>query len=253
MAVPRFDVVSIFPEMFEALTRFGITGRALQRELWQFGCHNPRDFTTDAYRRIDDRPYGGGPGMVMLAQPLAEAIVAALGAGGPKRPVIALSPQGARFDDAHARRLAASDGAVLVAGRYEAIDQRLLDRYVDDEISIGDFVVSGGELPAMLLIDAVVRLLPGAMNDEASTRCDSFADGLLDCPHYTRPEVFEGVPVPEPLLSGHHARIARWRRERALAITAARRPDLIRTAREGGRLSAEDEAFLVALTRADTR
>ncbi|HRO61998.1 MAG TPA: tRNA (guanosine(37)-N1)-methyltransferase TrmD, partial [Burkholderiaceae bacterium] len=142
-----------------------------------------------------------------------------------------------------------SDGAVLVAGRYEAIDQRLLDRYVDEEVSIGDFIVSGGELPAMLLIDAVVRLLPGAMNDEASTRCDSFADGLLDCPHYTRPELFEGVPVPEPLLSGHHARIARWRRERALAATAERRPDLIDKARKGGRLTAEDEAFLTALTR----
>ncbi|NLD70996.1 MAG: tRNA (guanosine(37)-N1)-methyltransferase TrmD [Limnobacter sp.] len=253
MSAPRFDVVSIFPEMFDAVTRFGITGRALQRGLWQFASHNPRDFTTDPYRRVDDRPYGGGPGMVMLAQPLADAIVAAKAAGTGGRPVIALSPQGSRFDDARARRLAESEGAVLVAGRYEAIDQRLLDRYVDEEISIGDFVVSGGELPAMLLIDAVVRLLPGAMNDEASTRCDSFADGLLDCPHYTRPEVFEGVPVPEPLMSGHHARIARWRRERALATTAERRPDLVARARSAGRLSAEDEAFLATLEGSDRR
>jgi len=241
----RIDVVSIFPEMFDALTRFGITGRALQRGLWQFAVHGPRDFTTDAYRRVDDRPYGGGPGMVMLGQPLADAIGAALAAG--RRPVIALSPQGAPLDDAKVRRLAALPGMVLVAGRYEAIDQRLLDRHVDEEISIGDFVVSGGELPAMMLIDAVVRLLPGAMNDEASAAHDSFADGLLDCPHYTRPEVFEGLPVPEVLLSGHHARIARWRRDRSLETTLRRRPDLIDEARRRGLLDRQDEAFLASL------
>jgi len=275
----RIDVVTIFPEMFDALTRFGITGRALQRGLWQFAAHNPRDFTTDAYRRVDDRPYGGGPGMVMLGQPLADAIGAARAAGDgrrgeadrgdggrdhadrgdgeprspgstvspPARPIIALSPQGAPLDDAKARSLAALPGMVLVAGRYEAIDQRLIDRHVDEEISIGDFVVSGGELPAMMLIDAVVRLLPGAMNDEASAAHDSFADGLLDCPHYTRPEVFEGLPVPEVLLSGHHARIARWRRERSLETTFRRRPDLIEKARRSGLLGPQDEAFLAAL------
>lgn len=252
----RIDVVTIFPEMFDALTRFGITGRALQRGLWQFGAHNPRDFTTDAYRRVDDRPYGGGPGMVMLGQPLADAIDAARAAGEGRtdstaparaRPVIALSPQGAPLDDAKVRSLAALPGMVLVAGRYEAIDQRLIDRHVDEEISIGDFVVSGGELPAMMLIDAVVRLLPGAMNDEASAAHDSFADGLLDCPHYTRPEVFEGLPVPEALLSGHHARIARWRRERSLETTFRRRPDLIEKARRNGLLGPTDEAFLAGL------
>jgi tRNA (guanine37-N1)-methyltransferase len=252
----RIDVVTIFPEMFDALTRFGITGRALQRGLWGFAAHNPRDFTTDAYRRVDDRPYGGGPGMVMLGQPLADAIGAARAAGesvpgstapAGARPVIALSPQGAPLDDAKVRSLAALPGMVLVAGRYEAIDQRLIDRHVDEEISIGDFVVSGGELPAMMLIDAVVRLLPGAMNDEASAAHDSFADGLLDCPHYTRPEVFEDLPVPEVLLSGHHARIARWRRERSLETTFRRRPDLLEKARRNGLLGPKDETFLAAL------
>jgi tRNA (guanine37-N1)-methyltransferase len=243
----RIDVVSIFPEMFDAVTRFGITARAQQRGLWQLGRHNPRDFTSDPYRRVDDRPYGGGPGMVMLAQPLVDAIAAARAAGGEGRPVLAMSPQGRRLDDAFVRELAASSGLILVAGRYEAIDQRLLDRHVDAQVSLGDFVVSGGELPAMMLIDAIVRLLPGAINDEASAVEDSFADGLLDCPHYTRPEVFEGLAVPEVLLSGHHARIARWRRERALEATARLRPDLIASARAAGRLSAPDEAFLAAL------
>lgn len=247
MPVPRIDVVSIFPEMFDAVVRFGITARACQRGLWQFACHNPRDFTSDAYRRVDDRPYGGGPGMVMLGQPLADAIAAARAAGPAGRPVIALSPQGAPLDDARVRRLAALPGLILVAGRYEAIDQRLIDRHVDEEISIGDFIVSGGELPAMMLIDAVVRLLPGAMSDETSTAHDSFADGLLDCPHYTRPEVFEGLPVPEVLLSGHHARIERWRRERSLEASARRRPDLIERARQAGLLSSADEAFLATL------
>jgi tRNA (guanine37-N1)-methyltransferase len=243
----RIDVVSIFPEMFDALTGHGIVGRALQKDLWRFGVHNPRDFTSDPYRRVDDRPYGGGPGMVMMCEPLAAAIAAACACGPAGRPVIALSPQGRVLDDALVRELAASPGMILLAGRYEAIDQRLLDTRVDMEISIGDFVVSGGELPAMMLIDAVVRLLPGAMNDAASTANDSFAQGLLDCPHYTRPEVFEALPVPEVLLSGHHAKIARWRRERALEITARRRPDLIAKARAEGRLDPADERFLASL------
>ncbi|HQY28279.1 MAG TPA: tRNA (guanosine(37)-N1)-methyltransferase TrmD [Burkholderiaceae bacterium] len=243
----RIDAVTLFPDMFDAVTRFGITARAHERGLWSLGCRNPRDFATDAYRRVDDRPYGGGPGMVMLAQPLADAIAAARDGGPAGRPVIALSPQGPRLDDGRVRELAGGPGMILVAGRYEAIDQRLLDRHVDEEISIGDFVVSGGELPAMMLIDAVVRQLPGAMNDAQSAACDSFADGLLDCPHYTRPEVFEGIPVPDVLLSGHHAHIARWRRDQALRATLQRRPDLIARARAQGRLSVEDERTLASL------
>jgi len=243
----RIDAVTLFPDMFDAVTRFGITARAHERGLWSLVCRNPRDFATDAYRRVDDRPYGGGPGMVMLAQPLADAIAMARNEGPAGRPVIALSPQGRPLDDRRVRELAGGPGMVLVAGRYEAIDQRLLDRHVDEEIAIGDFVVSGGELPAMMLIDAVVRQLPGAMNDAQSAACDSFADGLLDCPHYTRPEVFEGVPVPEVLLSGHHAQIARWRRDQALRATLRRRPDLIARARAQGRLSAEDERVLASL------
>lgn len=243
----RFDAITIFPEMFEAVTRYGITGRAHERGLWSLACWNPRDFATDAYRSVDDRPYGGGPGMVMLAQTLADAIAAARAAGPGGRPVIALSPQGRPLDDRRVRELATGAGAILLAGRYEAIDQRLIDRHVDEEIAIGDFVVSGGELPAMMLIDAVVRQMPGAMNDARSAACDSFADGLLDCPHYTRPEVFEGVPVPEVLLSGHHARIERWRREQALRATLLRRPELIARAREQGRLSAEDGRILASL------
>ncbi|ODU69971.1 MAG: tRNA (guanosine(37)-N1)-methyltransferase TrmD [Lautropia sp. SCN 66-9] len=240
----RIDAITIFPEMFDAVARFGITGRARDRGLWALQCWNPRDYATDAYRSIDDRPYGGGPGMVMMAQPLGEAIAAARAAGPAERPVIALSPQGRPLDDARVRELAALPGLVLVAGRYEAIDQRLLDRRIDEEIAIGEFVVSGGELPAMMLIDAIVRLLPGAMNDAASAAHDSFADGLLDCPHYTRPELFDGDPVPEVLLSGHHARIARWRREQALIATWRKRPDLIARARAAGRLSDEDERVL---------
>ena len=243
----RVDAITIFPEMFEAVTRYGITGRAHERGLWSLACWNPRDFATDAYRSVDDRPYGGGPGMVMLAPTLADAIAAARGAGPGGRPVIALSPQGRPLDDRHVRELAMGAGAILLAGRYEAIDQRLIDRHVDEEIAIGEFVVSGGELPAMMLIDAVVRQMPGAMNDARSAACDSFADGLLDCPHYTRPEVFEGLSVPEVLLSGHHARIERWRREQALRATLLRRPELIVRAREQMRLSAEDERILASL------
>ncbi len=244
------DVVSIFPEMFEAITRSGITARAAQRGLWQLRCRNPRDFTSDRYRRVDDRPYGGGPGMVMLGQPLVDAITVARAAGPQGRPVIALSPQGVPLDDARVRRLTTTAGFILIAGRYEAIDQRVIDRHVDEEVSIGDFIVSGGELPAMMLIDAAVRLLPGAMNDELSTAQESFAEGLLDCPHYTRPERFEGVAVPEVLLSGNHERIARWRRERALAATAQRRPDLLARARAAAQLSAADEGFLANLNEA---
>ncbi len=253
----RIDVISIFPEMFGAVSQYGITGRAHERGLWQLGLHNPRDFTTDPYRRVDDRPYGGGPGMVMMAQPLVLAIEAAREAAretlpptDTRAPVIALSPQGRVLDDRQVRRLAGLPGLILVAGRYEGIDQRFIDLHVDEEVSVGDFVVSGGELPAMLLIDAVVRWLPGAMQDGGSVAADSFAEGLLDCPHYTRPEVFEEVPVPPVLMSGHHSRIARWRRERSLEATLRRRPELIERARADGRLDPADEAFLRDLAAA---
>lgn len=251
MANVRIDAITIFPEMFEAITRFGITARAHERGLWTLACWNPRDFAADAYRSIDDRPYGGGPGMVMLAQPLALAIRAAREAGPPGRPVLALSPQGRALDDARVRALAVGEGAIVVAGRYEAIDQRLIDAHVDEEIAVGEFVVSGGELPAMMLIDAVVRQLPGAMNDVQSAACDSFANGLLDHPHYTRPEVFEGRAVPPVLLSGHHAQIERWRRDQALLATLRKRPALIERARAEGRLDAADERVLAQALRAD--
>lgn len=240
----RIDLITIFPAMTEALTQHGITSRALKQGLWQLHTWNPRDFAHDAWRTVDDRPYGGGPGMVMLAQPLAQTIAAAKANRGDVTRVVALSPQGLPFSDAKARDLAASPGVILVAGRYEAIDQRLIDTAVDEEWSVGDFVVTGGELPAMMVIDAAVRHLPGALNDASSADQDSFVNGLLDCPHYTRPEVFEGRAVPEVLLSGHHARIAKWRREQSLLATVRKRPDLIARARNDGTLSPEDEAIL---------
>jgi len=246
----RFDVITIFPAMFDAVTQQGITSRARERGLWRLDCWNPRDYATDAYRSVDDRPYGGGPGMVMLAEPLAAALTAIRAAQlqerGAAGPVLHLSPRGRPLTHARVVELAAQPALTLLASRYEAVDQRLLDRHVDEEVSIGDFVVSGGELPAMLLIDAIVRLIPGALNDPRSAEQESFATGLLDCPHYTRPEVFEGTAVPEVLLSGHHARIDRWRREQALAATLARRPELLASARAAGGLSAEDERWLAA-------
>jgi tRNA (guanine37-N1)-methyltransferase len=238
--------------MVDPAARFGVTGRAIERGIWRLRCWNPRDQATDAYRRVDDRPFGGGPGMVMMAEPLA-ACLAALHArraadGLPRARVIHLSPTGLPLTQAKVLELAALPGFALVCGRYEAIDQRLLDAEVDEEISIGDFIVSGGELPALSLIDAVVRLLPGVMTDAGSALQDSFSDGLLEGPHYTRPEVFGGVPVPDVLVSGHHARIARWRREASLRVTSQRRPELIEQARRDGRLSAQDEAFLRQLS-----
>jgi tRNA (guanine37-N1)-methyltransferase len=228
----RFDVITLFPEMFEALTAHGITRRAFAQQLWQLASHNPRDFTEDAHRSVDDRPFGGGPGMVMLAEPLARAVDAARSAQSaagctPSR-VIALTPTGRPLTDARVRELAADSatGLVLVCGRYEGIDQRFLDAYVDEELSIGDFVLSGGEIAAMALIDAVVRQLPGALKD-ASAADESFATGLLDGPHYTRPETWRGRVVPEVLLSGHHAQIERWRQEQRVATTARVRPDLL--------------------------
>ncbi|MFJ3045561.1 tRNA (guanosine(37)-N1)-methyltransferase TrmD [Herbaspirillum chlorophenolicum] len=247
----QFDVVTLFPEMFAALTQSGITRRALEQKRWDLSLWNPRDFTTDNHRTVDDRPYGGGPGMVMLAKPLQAAIGAAkqrqqdLGLVAPR--VVYLSPQGAPLTHERVVRLSQDAGVVLLCGRYEAIDQRLLDKHVDEEISIGDFVLSGGELPAMALMDAVIRLLPGALNDGASAVEDSFVNGLLDCPHYTRPEEYEGEAVPAILLGGHHAEIQKWRRQRALEATQAKRPDLIVRARENGLLSRADEKFLSGL------
>ncbi len=240
----RFDVVTIFPEMFEAVTRHGITRRALEEGGFDFRAWNPRDFVSDPHRTVDDRPYGGGPGMVMLPGPLEDCIDCAVArqvAAGVERPqVVLLSPQGERFTDAVARELAQSPGLVLLAGRYEGVDERLIGRKVDREISIGDYVTSGGELPAMVVMDAIVRLLPGSLNDAGSASQDSFSDGLLDWPHYTRPEEWKGERVPEVLLSGNHAAIAKWRRKQSLARTQARRPDLL----EGRTLSKEDAKLL---------
>ncbi|MDR0716433.1 MAG: tRNA (guanosine(37)-N1)-methyltransferase TrmD [Azoarcus sp.] len=227
----RYDIITLFPEMFAALTGSGITRRAQERGLYHVAFHDPREFTHDAHRTVDDRPYGGGPGMVMLAEPLARGIARArrqqeetLGAPGP---VIYLSPQGAPLAHGKVMELARIPGLILLCGRYEGIDQRLLDREVDEEISLGDFVLSGGELAAMALIDAMVRQLPGALNDADSAEEDSFAAGLLDCPHYTRPEIFECERAPETLLSGNHAQIRRWRLKQALGRTWLRRPDLL--------------------------
>ena len=225
----RFDVVTLFPEMFAAVTACGISRRALDRGLWRLECWNPRDWSGNAYGSVDDRPFGGGPGMVMQAKPLEKAIGAAKAARtsmGSEGRVIYLSPQGRPLDHGKVAALAGSEGAILLCGRYEGIDERVIARCVDEEISLGDFVLSGGEVAALALIDACVRQLPGALNDEASAVEDSFVDGLLDCPHYTRPEVYEGLPVPEVLLSGHHENIRRWRLKQSLVRTRERRPEL---------------------------
>jgi len=249
----QFDVVTLFPDMFRAVTEWGITSRAVKQGRFGLRTWNPRDFTTDNYRTVDDRPYGGGPGMVMLAKPLeaaigaARAAQAAQGIAGTR--VVMMSPQGERLDHERVMRFAGEPGLVLLCGRYEAIDQRLIERCVDEEISLGDFVLSGGELPAMALMDAVVRHLPGVLNDAQSAVQDSFVDGLLDCPHYTRPEEYEGMRVPDVLLGGHHAEIEQWRRREALRNTAAKRPDLIERARRNKMLSRADEAWLATLAK----
>jgi len=240
----RFDVVTLFPEMFAAVTAAGITRRALERNLWQLSLWNPRDWAENAYRTIDDRPFGGGPGMVMMAGPLAKAIASAKAARG-GGPVIYLSPQGRTLTHGRVCELAATEGAILLCGRYEGIDERLIERCVDEEVSLGDFVLSGGEIAAMALIDACVRQLPGALNDEASAIEESFATGLLDCPHFTRPEVYEGMRVPEVLLSGHHENIRRWRLKQALGRTWLRRPELL----ADRDLSSEEAQFLTEFKR----
>lgn len=247
----QFDVVTLFPEMFTAITQSGITRRAFEQKSCTLSLWNPRDFTTDRHRTVDDRPYGGGPGMVMMIKPLEEAVQAAkvrqIAQDLPAPRVIYLSPQGKALTHERVMQLAAEPGLVLLCGRYEAVDQRFLDRCVDEEISLGDFVLSGGELPAMALMDAVIRQLPGVLNDDASAVEDSFVNGLLDCPHYTRPEVYEGEAVPAVLMGGNHAEIEKWRRERTLEATAKKRPDLIGKAREAGLLTRVDEKFLSSL------
>lgn len=249
----RFDVITLFPELFAPFQTVGVTRRAFESKavdvrLWQL-----RDHAEGVYRRVDDRPFGGGPGMVMLVEPLVRALQAIrqdqAAAAAPKLPVIMFSPAGLPLTQSRVQALAQSPGAVLLCGRYEGVDQRFIDAYVDEEVSMGDYVLSGGELPALTLIDAVTRLQPGVLHDAASHEQDSFSDGLLDCPHYSRPESLnlpdgESAGVPPVLMSGHHAHIARWRREQQLAITARRRPDLIEAARSRGELSKQDEHFL---------
>ena len=240
----QFDVVTLFPAMFDAVTELGVTGRARERGLYQFVAWNPRDFTTNVHRTVDDRPYGGGPGMVMMAEPLDKALVAArqrqMSAGVDKPRVVHLTPQGRLLDHALVAELAREPGLVLLAGRYEGVDERLIDRQAIEEVSIGDYVLSGGELAAMVLMDSVVRQLPGALGDAESASQDSFVDGLLDHPHYTRPEVYEGAAVPAVLLSGNHAVITRWRLKQSLGRTWQRRPDLL----ERRVLTAEERSLL---------
>lgn len=253
----RFDLITLFPEMFAAVRDQGVTGRAYARGTWSLGLWNPRDFTEDVHRTVDDRPYGGGPGMVMMAEPLARAVSAAQAARSQDSapvsaaPVILLSPTGRPFDQAAAQVWSQSAGAIFICGRYEGVDQRFIDRHVTHEISLGDYVLSGGELGAMVIMDSIVRLLPGVLHDAQSAEQDSFnpaLTGLLDSPHYTRPEVWDEQTVPSELLSGHHVHIARWRRQQSLSLTAARRPDLIDAARARGELSKDDEAWLATLS-----
>lgn len=236
----RIGVVTLFPSMFDAVTRYGVTGRAVQQGLAELAFWNPRDYAHDGHRTVDDRPYGGGPGMVMMVAPLRDAIRDAREALGGETRVAYLSPQGRRLDHAAVEMLGARERLILVAGRYEGVDERVLERDVDEEWSLGDFVLSGGEIAAMAIIDAVVRTLPGALGHADSAREDSFVEGLLDCPHYTRPEVIDGQTVPEVLLSGDHAAIRRWRLKQALGRTWLRRPDLLKALP----LDAEHETLL---------
>ncbi|MBG6245603.1 tRNA (guanosine(37)-N1)-methyltransferase TrmD [Candidatus Symbiopectobacterium sp. 'North America'] len=222
-------VISLFPEMFRAVVNYGVTGRAVKNGLLNVTCWNPRDFTYDRHRTVDDRSYGGGPGMLMMVQPLRDAIHEAKAAAGDGARVIYLSPQGRKLDQEGVRQLATHQKLILVCGRYEGIDERVIRTEIDEEWSIGDYVLSGGELPAMVLIDSVSRFIPGVLGHESSAEEDSFADGLLDCPHFTRPEVLEGVEVPPVLLSGNHAEIRRWRLKQSLGRTWLRRPELLKS------------------------
>ena len=254
----RFDVITLFPELFAPFLTSGVTRRAFESGLVDVKLWNPRDFADGNYRRVDDRPFGGGPGMVMLADPLALCLEQIFAdrrtqseSHAPDAPVVLFSPIGKALDHAGVEAWSASSGAVLICGRYEGLDQRFIDSHVDVQISLGDFVLSGGEIVAMALLDAVARLQPGVLNDEGSHQFDSFnpaLDGLLDCPHYTRPDVWREQSVPAPLLSGNHAYIERWRRDQRLALTHKQRPELVVAARDAGQLSRTDEVFLATLT-----
>ena len=251
----RFDVITLFPELFGPFLRSGVTRRAFESRALDVHFSNPRDFADGNYRRVDDRPFGGGPGMVLMAPPLERCLGSVRAARLDRAPVVLFSPLGRPLDHAGVQRWSDSSGAVLVCGRYEGLDQRFIDAEVDEQISLGDFVLSGGEIAALALLDAVARLQPGVLADEASHQQDSFnpaLDGLLDCPHYTRPELWRGVCVPEPLLSGHHANVERWRRDQQLLLTCKHRPAIIAQARAAGRLSARDEACLNAATAANS-
>jgi tRNA (guanine37-N1)-methyltransferase len=255
----RFDVITLFPELFAPFLTSGINRRAFETgavelKLWQL-----RDFADGTYRRVDDRPFGGGPGMVMLAEPLEKCLQAirqdrtTQSANKPQVPVVLFSPIGQTLNHAGVESWSKSDGAILICGRYEGLDQRFIDTHVDVQISLGDFVLSGGEIAAIALLDAIARLQPGVLNDEGSHQMDSFnpaLDGLLDCGHYTRPETWHNETVPPILMSGHHADIAKWRRQQSLALTQKHRPDLVVAAREMGKLSVKDEHFLATLNAA---
>lgn len=248
----RFDIITLFPELFEPFLKIGITRRAYEAGLVDVRLWNPRDYAEGSYRRVDDRPFGGGPGMVMMAEPLAACLKAIRADRGQDRdvaPLVLFSPIGETLRHAAVQDWSDSQGAVLLCGRYEGIDQRFIDTHVDAQISVGDFVLSGGEIAAMTLLDAVARLQPGVLNDEGSHQLDSFnpaLDGLLDCPHYTRPEQWEGQGVPAALVSGHHINIERWRRDQRLHLTARLRPELIDAARAASKLTPQDEAVLKA-------
>ena len=233
-------VITLFPEMFKAITEFGVTSRAIKHELLQLHCWNPRDFTHDRHKTVDDRPYGGGPGMLMMVQPLRDAIQAAKAEAGDDAKVIYLSPQGRKLNQAGVEQLAKNQKMILVCGRYEGIDERVIETEIDEEWSIGDYVLTGGELPAMTLIDAVSRFVPGVLGKQASAKEDSFVDGLLDCPHYTRPEVLDGLVVPPVLMSGNHEEIRKWRLKQSLQRTWLRRPELL----EGLALTDEQRLLL---------
>jgi len=244
----RFDVITLFPELFAPFLTVGVTRRAFESGQVDVRFVNPRDFSNGNYRRVDDRPFGGGPGMVLMADPLAHALEAIRAQRQDGAPVVLFSPIGKRLDHAAVQRWSTCGGAVLVCGRYEGVDQRFIDAHVDEQISLGDFVLSGGELAAMALLDAVARLQPGVLADANSHHLDSFnpaLDGLLDCPHFTRPQEWAGRLVPAELMSGNHAQIEGWRRSQRLILTARHRPDLIEAARQAGRLEHNDEAILL--------
>ena len=255
----RFDIITLFPELFAPFLEAGVTRRAYGSGQVAVHCWNPRDYASGNYRRVDDRPFGGGPGMVMLAQPLADCVAAIRAAraegntdGAMPAPLVLFSPIGRAINHAAVQQWSDSQGAILLCGRYEGVDQRFIDQFVDVQLSLGDFVLSGGEIAAMALLDAVARLQPGVLHDEGSHQSDSFnpaLDGLLDCPHYTRPESWGGQDVPAALLSGHHAQIAQWRRAQSLRTTAAHRPDLLDAARQRGQLSRHDEQVLADLPK----